>query len=332
MSKRRTIKNEIEYEEAPCGYVSFYNYKEPLMKFTEGYGFVGALVFDGKTDKIQCHLCGEWLGSLPHHLKREHNMTSSAYKTKVGLLQTTALISESARAKLIASGMKSRLKNLVNRTGMHTRPETKERIRRTLIENTDKSEARNLRNTCPDQLKERMQKIFNEKGKYLRMEEFDNFKGSIIRCFGSIKQACEYSGIPWRKPGMTLKTHLIQLELTDENAIKFIKEFKITFNEFPRKNDFIKQKKNTLLQFILKGKGIKYYATRAIAEIGIYQKDKEHRAYTKTELLNFIRRFKEINSREPSYSDCKRGLLPGLSTYTERFGSWKIALTEAFQN
>lgn len=117
MRKRQNReKKEIEYEEAPSGNVTFYNYKEPLMKFEQGHGFIGALVFDTESDKIQCHLCGEWFGHLPSHLAKEHNMRSAAYKDLVGLNQTTALINESMRAKMIASGLKKRMKNLRNNT------------------------------------------------------------------------------------------------------------------------------------------------------------------------------------------------------------------------
>jgi hypothetical protein len=73
-------RNSLEYEEAPSGSVYFYNYKEPLMKFEEGFGFIGALVFDDTTDKIQCHFCGEWFEALGNHINREHNMRAAEYK------------------------------------------------------------------------------------------------------------------------------------------------------------------------------------------------------------------------------------------------------------
>lgn len=62
--KRPQKTHELEYEEAPSGFVTLYNYKEPFMKFKEGYGFQGVLLFDGTSDKIQCHFCGNWYDAL----------------------------------------------------------------------------------------------------------------------------------------------------------------------------------------------------------------------------------------------------------------------------
>ena len=42
----------MEYEEAPSGYVTLYNYKEPFMPYREGYGYLGVVLFDGETDKV----------------------------------------------------------------------------------------------------------------------------------------------------------------------------------------------------------------------------------------------------------------------------------------
>jgi hypothetical protein len=254
---------EIEYPDAPSGSVTFYNYKEPLMKFEGGFGYVGTLLFDTKEDKMQCHFCGQWFGSLAHHLAREHNMSTHDYKESVGLLQTTALISESFRAKLIASGMDKRLANL--RRGGCKSPETREKIRATLKANALKSENMNLRGTCPAQLIERMQKIAREKGNKLRMRDFDSFNELIRKTFGSMKEACQVAGINYREPSHTLKNELRNIDETKET------------------------------------------------------------------LLRDMRRFKEINNRQPACSDSRRGLLSSHGTYTKYFGSWKKAIAIAFK-
>lgn len=228
------VKYEIEHEDAPCGYVTFYNYKEPLMKFDEGFGFIGALIFDGKTEKVQCHLCGEWLGYLPHHLKREHNMTASAYKNKVGLLQSTALISESARAKLIASGQ-NRFKNLI--PGGPKSEETKEKIRQTLLENGKKPENKNKNNTCPAQLIDRMHEIANKKGKDLRISHFENMRVTIKKNFGTMKEACEIAGIEYNKQGKTYKFTEKYKETTKEQMIESLKRFERINNRKPSASD-----------------------------------------------------------------------------------------------
>lgn len=323
------IKQEIEYEEAPCGYATFYNYKEPLMKFTEGYGFVGALVFDGKTDKIQCHFCGEWLGSLPHHLRREHNMTASEYKERVGLLQTTALISESARAKLIASGLDKRLQNL--RAGGKMTKEVREKIRATCKKNGSNPEQLNLHGTCPEQLIARMQKIARENGDKLRMRDFDNFDEIVIKTYGSIKNACEIAGIPYREVGRTLKNELIRKSYTDDRAINFIREYIVRFNKSPKRRDFTTQKEHRLYDRVVKNEiGLKRLTTLAYASLPEYRKSAERMNYTDEQLLDFLRKFEKINGRRPALSDAKRCLVPYPSAYYYHFGNWNNALAKAF--
>jgi hypothetical protein len=227
---------EIEYEEAPCGYVTFYNYKEPLMKFTEGYGFMGALVFDGKTDQIQCHLCGEWFGSLGHHLAREHNMKASAYKEKVGLLQTTALVSESARAKMIANGLEKRKRNLI--PGKKKTQEEKDKISRTLRENAEKAEGMNLKGTCPAQIIDRMQKIAQEKGDKLKMKDFKTSLCDLAKkTYGSVKEACKIAGINYREPGKTLKNDLVKPEERRESLLEDLRRFERINGRRPSTSD-----------------------------------------------------------------------------------------------
>lgn len=43
---RKLPTKEVEYEEAPSGYVKLYNYKEPFMKFNGGHGYQGVLLVD----------------------------------------------------------------------------------------------------------------------------------------------------------------------------------------------------------------------------------------------------------------------------------------------
>jgi hypothetical protein len=148
IKKRRELK-EMEYEDAPSGYVKLYNYKEPYMKFVGGFGYQGTILFDGETQKIQCHFCGNWYDFLAPHIAAEHNMRASEYKSIVGLNQSTALISEKHREKLIANGLNKRLQNLRNRRGKKHSLESRKKIAETLKNRTREKE--NKSGTCPEQ-------------------------------------------------------------------------------------------------------------------------------------------------------------------------------------
>ena len=336
MTKNK-IQYEIEYEDAPCGFVTFYNYKEPLMKFTEGFGYMGALIFDGESDKIQCHMCGQWFEALAGHIAREHGMNTFQYKEIVGLRQTTALISEKTRAKLIAIGIEKRKKNLRPQRGPMSQT-TKDKIRKTLIEGGSKSESKNDRRTCPAQLLDRMIEIANKKGENLRMRDFDGFDETIRKTYGSIKEACRLAGITYHPPCIAHQTMLktkqkdkITQKEKRKEAILFIQEFVTRFNRKPLKTDYLKQKQLKQYNWLELKKPIvrKEIIKEAFLNLKEYNNAGSDIYYSKQDLIEFLKRFKVINGREASYSDCKRRLLPSLQRYIYRFGSWQKALKAA---
>ncbi len=305
----------IEYEEAPSGNVTFYNYKEPLMKFEEGYGFMGALVFDTESKKIQCHFCGEWFNTLGNHLHREHAMTADFYKQSVGLNKSTALVNEEIREKLIArhNGAENLRPNI-----KHTE-ETKEKIRATLKEN--RLEKKNVAGTCPAQLLERLTRLYDKLGRTPLQKEI-SFLEALKTTYGSLENACIACGIPYRKPGQNI-SYKTRTKWSYKYCCETVREFYDKNNRFPKTKE-IKGIDHALLKY-----GRVNIFKDAIALDGRFRKSIKRFRYTKQELLNFLSSFEKIHGRKPSYSDCKRGLLPCLSRYSYNFGSWKTALEMA---
>lgn len=260
---------EIEYEDAPSGYVTLYNYKEPFMDFhspitADSFGYEGVLLFDGATDKVQCHFCGKWYESLGPHIGHEHNMLASEYKNMVGLSQSTALIGEKFRQKLIANGQ-GRFKNL--RPGKKKSEEEKKRIGKTL--STPLRQYQNARGTCPLQLIDRLLARAKELGRTPGRKEI-NFEEALVKTYGSFNKACEFAGLKTRKPGQTIKN-----QEKNKHVVKNI----------PKR---------------------------------LHISDKE--------LLSMLRVFKKNNGRDPSSSDCRRGLLPAYGRYAYHFGGLKKAI------
>lgn len=323
---KNKFKKEIEYEDAPSGNVTFYNYKEPLMKFDGGFGFVGALVFDTETDKIQCHLCGHWFKALnSNHLRREHNMSAGEYKDIVGLNQSSALIGESMREKLIASGLDKRLQNLRNQKGVRRSEETREKIRQTLQKNTP--EMQNLRNTCPAQLIERLRNQYIQLG-HTPTEKKVPMRGALLKTYGTYRETCRIAGIP--EPLQASQTYTnIAKKMTEEKVVDWVRNYVDIHGGIPISKDFIKEKAERVYSMYKTDK--KGFLIKALGGDGKYRKQDIIIHYTKEQLLGFLRHFKAINNRHPSYSDCKRGLLPHLSRYSYHFGSWEKALAEAFK-
>lgn len=316
-------KTYKEHEEAPSGEVFFYNYKEPLMKFNGGYGYEGALIYDASSQQIQCHFCGWWGDTLQHHIHREHNMSASEYKKKVGLNTSTALISEPFRAKLIAVGLEKRLKNI--RPGVAHTEEAKRKIRATLKEN--RSELKNQRNTCPEQLLERLTNSFNKYGRTPTQEEAgDHLFGMLRRTYGTVEEACKIAGIPYRKPSESVNHSLYGAKWTRDVCVAWVKDFYIKNDRLPKRREM----PHGMLNVIYTYWNIRDILKQAVLGDGSYKKVEMRFNYTKAELITFLRIFEKVNGRRPSYSDCKRGLLPNLSRYSYNFGSWKEAQRLAF--
>lgn len=330
ITKENKMK-EMEYEEAPSGYVKLYNYKEPFMKFQEGFGYEGVLLFDGTTDKIQCHLCGQWLGSLPHHLAREHNMTAAQFKDKVGLRQTTALISESMRAKLIASGLDKRLQNL--RAGGRIKSlAVRNKISQTLKANGFKREFQNEKGTCPEQIIERLLNLYKKEGKTPSSKKIP-FYEAMIKVYGSYERACGVAGIPYNDPLEALKRGREKRSVYHkEDIINFMLEFLKGENRLPTSSDFYKSGKKNLYNSTRRKYSYEDLAKEAISIHGVYNSNLKGIRFGKESLIKFLQMFEKINGRPPSYSDAKRGLIPHLSRYSYNFGSWQNALKLAFKD
>lgn len=320
MSRER---KEMEYPDAPSGFVMLYNYKSPFMPYTSGYGYEGVLMFDGDSDKIQCHLCGEWFDNLAHHLHREHATTASEYKETVGLLQTTALLNEKQRAVLIQKGTE-RFKNL--KPAVHKSAETLRKIAATNKGNRTKREQQNLRGTCPAQLIDRLQKQYAEVGTSIPYREVKGIE-TMRKVFGSYKEACEQAGIPYND---RIKDYSSRTKYYRSDMVNWIRDH-IVDGKVPTVVDYSKtlgSKRGAIYAAVKRLGGWKALCHEALISDGLYRKVSGYR-YSKEELLKFLTDFKKHNNRNPSISDCKRGLLPYASRYIYHWKSWKNALKAA---
>lgn len=69
----------------------------------------GAVSYSEDGERIQCHVCGRWLGGLPSHISRAHDMTAAEYKEAYGLARGQSLWSpacaEKQRQAALARGL-----------------------------------------------------------------------------------------------------------------------------------------------------------------------------------------------------------------------------------
>ncbi len=218
----------IQKYDSPSGYVTFYNYKEPFMQFKDGFGYEGVLLYDELDGTVQCHLCGKWFESLGHHVNRAHSMKSSAYKLKVGLNQSSALISEKLREKLILAGRASLAQRLAN-----LRLPKKKKDKALFPTNTRQKQ--NRTGNCPMQLLNRIKQEAEKVGRTPTALELESVvsKKTIKTIFGSMSNAVRLAGLSPRArgAGITYKTY------TKEEILQIMVNFKEVYKRDPLMSD-----------------------------------------------------------------------------------------------
>lgn len=92
----QTIVKEINYK-SPSGRVYIGKYQPPFEKVINGFGFIGIILEDVKTNQLQCCICGKWFENLSSHISLYHKINIEDYKDNFGLSQSTALQSKKMR-------------------------------------------------------------------------------------------------------------------------------------------------------------------------------------------------------------------------------------------
>jgi hypothetical protein len=88
MDERKVIMHNIVFR---------WEEKAPFCK--SGKSVQGALEYNGKTDQLRCHECGEWWSDIGHHL-RSHKMRPKEYRKKHFLWHGSRLVCPARSRKL----------------------------------------------------------------------------------------------------------------------------------------------------------------------------------------------------------------------------------------
>lgn len=181
--------------------VVYRNYKEPLTKIKDGWGYYGVIAESENKEYLQCHECGEFVKSLSHHASK-HKMTAVEYKDKYKIGRTISLLSTATRTlrqeifrdnadKIIPKAVK----------GMAKYREDVENGKRPYVMGRKgiPLEKRNRMGTCPDQLLDRLQKIAitnGEQPSYRYMaKKHGGLLRSILTTYGSYRKAIVLAGL-----------------------------------------------------------------------------------------------------------------------------------------
>jgi len=227
MPQEKKTKNIFsQLEEYPQSVIPLYKPEPPFEEVKDGFGFYGVLLLDTLTNKIQCHICGEWFYSLSSHLKNAHLMTTREYKEKFGLNMTTPLCSPSVSKKL----SKNMLENHKRYPLKMRNGDIKKAVRNSLKSPYRKAsiQRRNCSGRCSLQIISRLRKIAEENGgnisaRQLRRIDYRLYK-AIEYWFPTFNIAKEKAGI---------KKNSVKKRLGEKELIKILVLFYKKFHRFP---------------------------------------------------------------------------------------------------
>lgn len=182
------MREELQIE----GFEPVFKGVPPFMPFENGFGYMGVLLEEKESGKLQCHLCGHLALNLSKHLFHKHkDFSPERYRQVAGLNNTTPLLSQASRKR-----MKNNFLNLTE--------EKRKAVIKRLLENNQKSvrekkvgghrkntlEAQNKFGTCPEQAKTLFWEEYKTHGRIPKVDEMSaKLKHIIYTRFSSYKNA-----------------------------------------------------------------------------------------------------------------------------------------------
>jgi len=220
--------NKIKYD-SPSGFVNVGKYVPPFEPIKNGFGYMGVVVEDFKSGKIQCNICGKFFEQMAKHLQT-HNMNSQEYKTKFGLSVSTAL--KSKKMRLEQSEVMIRL-NKENPKCFHRSHAGFEKNNSYAGNRKGKpksAETINKYGVCDLQIMDKIIKLKEKLGKTPSLIDLKNEYGGGF-CFHIHKRYASYVKLCWNL-GMTpvtsnnnpkySKAYFIEKGLSDEPSIRIL--------------------------------------------------------------------------------------------------------------
>lgn len=213
-----------------------YNYKEPLKKFKNGFGYIGTVTYSQSGDKIQCHFCGKFYGALGIHINKIHKLSAKEYKQNTELMLSTALVGESVREARVKWCIKNakKINPILKIEGSKKKEKPNEATRNK--DNYDSLERRNKLGTCPDQLLDKITTLQKKLNRTPSTEEFareysDKYLHPIYMVFGSWKKAL-------KQLELTSVDDQQKQKMTPDKLLQYLRDFYEKHDRTPQSSDF----------------------------------------------------------------------------------------------
>lgn len=223
------------------------NYKEPLRKVVNGFGYIGCLSQTKDGEKLQCHICGKLFASLQLHVYKTHGIKAKEYKLRFGLAMETALMSDAVREK--------KKENTLRWMRTFTKEEWEEHMKKRIEINKqirakggwgkrgkDQLETANKRGTCPDQILEKIKEVAKKVGRTPTLQEFINEHGGeryrhlICKVYGSWGNALKILKMTPKERDW--KTNYKGTKYDSETLLEYLIDFAREHGRIPTSTDF----------------------------------------------------------------------------------------------
>lgn len=217
--------------------VNVANYKDPMRKVEDGFGYYGAITTTNDGKHIQCHICGYYFANVGAHVQSRHKVEARDYKIKYGLRLKDGLLSPIEKfASQFRYNKYSRKSPEEYRTmslkGAATR---KERGVKTGGDMWT-AQTRNEKGLCEDQTIAKIRRVAELCGGIPTHQAYDNEYGGmqvVYHWFGTWEKAVEAAGVT-----SYLKAKKIAVKEERERVITGMKRFYEEHNRTPQTADF----------------------------------------------------------------------------------------------
>lgn len=217
------------------------NYKKPLKKVEDGFGYLGTISQTKNGELVECHICGHLVDNLGLHAWQKHQIKASEYRDMFQLGKRTPLCSDSFSEKK-SNEWQKRWNKLTLEEQQERIAQMREAQKNTVrVGNPTTLEIQNKRGMCPDQLIEKIEQLADKLGKSPSYQQFlDEYKGkyvgAILRTFGSWNAAKHIAGFPPLKTGSKVPHN--RSPYTDEQLLEFLRSFKKEKQRNPTYSDW----------------------------------------------------------------------------------------------
>lgn len=207
----------------------YLNYKEPLTKIEEGYGYYGTIAQTPDKKHVQCHICGTLAYNLGSHIHNSHGLKAKEYRQQFKLAKGTPLCSDQASHDYKERALKRY--NGLSEIEKQARVALMQKARESRPQKTYDGrslEDLNKDGMCPDQLISHIKACAESLQKNPTHQDFKDFYegkyvGAIVRTFGSWNNAKRQADLEPNKSGSRTPWNKGQSKYTNEMLLEYLR-------------------------------------------------------------------------------------------------------------